>query len=73
MHFIYTVVSILLLLVSLTDVRQTLAAPKHQNHDKNQSLAELRSIFHTAIAGHIKAALNNLKVSEAQDMSRNFL
>lgn len=49
---------------SLTDVRQALAAPKHQNQEKNQSLAELRSNIHAAIVGHVKSALNNLKVSE---------
>lgn len=49
-------------LASLTDVRQTLAAPKHQNLEKNQPLSELRSNIHTAIVGHVKNALNNLKV-----------
>jgi len=71
--WILSIVLFPFLLASLTDVRQTLAAPKHQNQEKNQSLAELRSNFHTAIVGHIKTALNNLKVSEAQDISRYFL
>lgn len=47
--------------VSLTDIRQTLAAPKHQAHDKTLSLAELRSNLHSAIVGQIKTALTNLK------------
>lgn len=46
---------------SLASIRQTLAAPKHQGHDKAVSLAELRSNIHSAIVDQIKTALDNLK------------
>lgn len=43
-------------------MRQVLAAPKVLNNDQNRSLSDLCSNIHSAVVGHVKTALTNLKV-----------
>ncbi|XP_046850741.1 vacuolar protein sorting-associated protein 51 homolog isoform X2 [Xenia sp. Carnegie-2017] len=54
---------------SLTDMRQVLAAPKVLNNDQNRSLSDLCSNIHSAVVGHVKTALTNLKSFISEDIT----